>query len=454
MRANRITAIFVLCITASAVMFASAPYAFAETAEEQRARLQQELTNIEADIQAKRGVLEEKQRERTSLERDVAILDNKISQAQLSIKKSDVSIRQLQGEISDKVKSIDVLNDKVDRAHASLAQLVRRTHQVDETTLVELLLGGSMSEMLDDIDDFTAIQRELDVAFDEIARIKDDLSARKRTLEERESETTTLRKIQVLEKRSVESNKSEKAKILTATKGEEKEYQKIIAEREKSAAEIRTALFGLRDSAAIPLGTAYDYAKQAGEKTGVRPALILAILTQESNLGENVGSCFVRDLSSGDGVGKNTGATFEKIMKAPRDTEPFVEITRALGFDWSTTPISCPIGGYKYYSGRGFGGAMGPSQFIPSTWVLYIDRLSVLTGESMPNPWNARTAIFATALLMEDNGASAGTRVAERRAALRYFAGGNWNNPKNARYGDSVMELVDGIQRQIDILEG
>ena len=97
---------------------------------------------------------------------------------------------------------------------------------------------------------------------------------------------------------------------------------------------------------------------------------------------------------------------------------------------------------------------MGPSQFIPSTWVLYIDRLSVLTGESMPNPWNARTAIFATALLMEDNGASAGPRVAERRAALRYFAGGNWNNPKNARYGDGVMELVDGIQRQIDILEG
>ena len=95
---------------------------------------------------------------------------------------------------------------------------------------------------------------------------------------------------------------------------------------------------------------------------------------------------------------------------------------------------------------------MGPSQFIPSTWMLYKDRLSSLTGESFPDPWNARTAIYATALLMEDNGAAGGTRAAERKAALKYFAGGSWSNPRFAHYGDGVLNHADKIQAEIDIL--
>ncbi|HEY4488731.1 MAG TPA: hypothetical protein VJB97_04400, partial [Candidatus Paceibacterota bacterium] len=103
----------------------------------------------------------------------------------------------------------------------------------------------------------------------------------------------------------------------------------------------------------------------------------------------------------------------------------------------------------------GYGGAMGPAQFIPSTWMLYKDRLAKITGTNPPNPWQPRTAVFATALLMGDNGADAGTRSAERLAALRYFAGwGNASKPAYAFYGDSVMEYVDQYQRDIDVLEG
>ena len=53
----------------------------AETQEERRARLEAELATIEADINAKRGDLTVLQKERTSLERDIAILDTKIDAA-------------------------------------------------------------------------------------------------------------------------------------------------------------------------------------------------------------------------------------------------------------------------------------------------------------------------------------------------------------------------------------
>ena len=115
-------------------------------------------------------------------------------------------------------------------------------------------------------------------------------------------------------------------------------------------------------------------------------------------------------------------------------------------------PDDMPVSKKPWY---GWGGAMGPAQFIPSTWILYKSRIAKVAGENPPNPWNPRTAFIATALLMKDNGADAGTRYSERLAALRYFAGWkNATNPAYAFYGDGVMSLTDKFQRQIDILEG
>ncbi len=420
----------------------------AETVEERRIRLEQELAAIEQDITQKRGVLSEKQKERTSLERDIAILDNQIGIAQQQIRHRDITLGNIREDISDKQTAIAELDKKVERSEDSLAQLIRRTREIDDISLAELVLSGSLTDFFRDMDDFATLGKELDASFDEMAALRSDLSARKQTLENRQSEEEQLRRLQVLEKQSIEKKESEKQQILTVTKGEEKTYQQLIAERESQAAQIRSALFGLRDSAAISFGTAYQYAKEASVSTGVRPAMILAILRQETNLGENVGQCLLTNSpSKGDGKGKNTGRFFTKVMHPTRDVDPFMTIAATLGFDPFSQVVSCP-------QSVGYGGAMGPAQFIPSTWMLYKDRISRATGETPANPWNARTAVFATAIFIADLGADAGTREAERRAALRYFAGGNWNKPAFASYGDGVLGYADQYQKDIDILEG
>ena len=127
------------------------------------------------------------------------------------------------------------------------------------------------------------------------------------------------------------------------------------------------------------------------------------------------------------------------------DQTIFLKIMQDLGRSPDGTPLSCPWG-------NGWGGAMGPSQFIPTTWASYAPRVAAAVGVSIADPWNPRHAFFATALFMQDLGAAAGTPAAEREAALRYYAGGNWNKPQNAFYGDSVMQHAAGYQRNIDIL--
>lgn len=409
----------------------STSFAYAETNEERRTRLEQELAAIEADIQAKRGNLTELQKERTSLERDVAILDNKIHAAKLSIKQRDITIEKIVDDITDKQTAIVQVDLRVSKSAESLAQLIRRTREIDELSLVELALGqGNVTTFIDEVDEFGQIQAALDVSFKEMAALRSELASRKETLVERQSEEEEMRKIQLLQKQAIERDEKAKQTVLKQTKGQEKAYQQLISEREKQAATIRTALFGLRDSKAIPFGTALEYAKEASAKTGVRPAVILGILREETGLGENVGT-----------------GTWTKDMHPTRDKPVFEKLMAELGLNPDTVPVSRK-------PSYGWGGAMGPGQFIPSTWILYKDRIAKATGESPPNPWNARTAIFATALLMMDNGADGGTFASERKAALRYFAGGNWSKPAYAFYGDDVMEFAAEFQKDIDILEG
>ena len=423
-------------------------FAFAALTPEERAELEKQLGELEAQISENKNELSKKQGERQTLERDVAIIEGEIKDAQLAIRQRDLTIRKLTDGMKDKEAAIATLDVKVAKGQESLAQMIRRTREIDDISIAELTLGGSISDLFTELDEFEAVQRALDEAFEVMAAARADLAARKEALASQQEEEQDMKQIQVLQKRTLEDKESEKENLVAVAKGREKIYQDVIATQTKTANEIRARLFDLRDSGAIPFGKAYEYAKEASVKTGVRPAVILGILAEESNLGENVGT-----------------GNWKTDMHPTRDVPIFDDITRDLGIN----PDQQKVSKKPWY---GWGGAMGPSQFIPSTWVMYAgyresskgsgdwsydasrDRIGSIAGESPPNPWTPRTAIFATALLMMDNGADEQTRAAERRAALKYLAGGNWSKPAYAFYGDDVMGLADKFQKEIDVLEG
>ena len=98
---------------------------------------------------------------------------------------------------------------------------------------------------------------------------------------------------------------------------------------------------------------------------------------------------------------------------------------------------------------------MGPAQFIPSTWGMISPTISSLTGKQVPDPWNPSDAIMASAILLRDLGASAGTYAAERTAACRYYGGGYTCTATTGVYGNQVMAKVTNIQTtMIDPLKG
>ncbi len=434
------------------------PYSvFAESETERRSRIENQLMQVERQILTQQRLVEDKKLERRSIERDISIIEGEITQAQLGIQARAAAIEQLSDQIGDKEVVLDVLSEKTQKQHASLADLVRKSALQSDHTLVEVVLSKqNFSEFFSDVATFNTLKDSLNESLEILHEIRSDTVEQKEQLASKKETEAEMKRIQELEKKTIEERERTKAQILNVTKGEENEYVALLKSQEKTAAQLRNQLFTLLGGGGgIPLPQAVDLAKYASQVTGVDAALILAILEQETNIGSNLGSCLFTDSNSS-----------RPVMHPTRDEPVFLAIAEILGFDPTTRTVSCPIhqGGQRV----GWGGAMGPSQFIPSTWAYYggivsdgaggyvysrgSDAIRAINGGDIANPFNNRDAFIATALLMRDNGAD-GTYNGDRMAALRYYAGwGGANNPANAFYGNQVMNRKSRLAQEIQIL--
>jgi len=433
------------------ILFSGKQIIFADqlqNAQSEKARLESELAQLEQEIALKQKELDGQKGQSASITRDIGILTTKIGKAKLDIKSKNLTIQKLSGEIDKKIGTIQSLTEKIEIEKESLAQLIRKSREIDDTPLINLLLTNKkISDVYGELENFSSIKKAIKDSVDSIKQIRGVNENEKSSLEKKKNQEMDVKAELESTKRAVEKNEADQKKLLSISKNKEKEYAQILKERQAKAAQIRAALFSLRDAGAIPFGDALKYAELASIKTGVRPAFILAILTQESNLGKNVGSCYLTDPLTGAGVGAKSGVVFKNLMKPSRDAGPFLEITKALGRDPYKTLVSCPLS-------VGYGGAMGPAQFIPSTWNSMKTKVAKNLGVSSADPWNPRDAIMASATFLGDLGASSGGYSAESQAAGRYYAGGNWNTLGKS-YSASVMKHATNIQENmIDLLKG
>lgn len=440
-----------------AILVVQPIFVFGETDADRRTRLEAELQNVERQILTQQRLVEDKQSERQSLERDITIIESEIKKTQLGIQARSLAIAQLSDQIGEKEVVLDILAERLDKQQESLADLVRKSALLEEYSLVEVMLSKqSFSEFFTDVATYQAIKESLNESLGVLHEIRRDTVEQKNELENKQETEAEMKRIQELQKKEIEAKEREKSQILQVTKGEEEVYQDLLDSQRKTAAQLRNALFELLGGGgSIPLPDAIDLAQYASKVVGVDAALILAILQQETELGGNLGGCLFTDSHSS-----------RPVMHPTRDEPVFLAIAAALGFDAYTRTVSCPL--IQNGTRVGWGGAMGPSQFIPSTWAIYggyvnvgngwiydqsSDAIRRINGGSGPsNPFNNQDAFIATALLLRDNGAN-GTYNGDRLAALRYYAGwGGANNPANAFYGDSVMRHKSTMEDNIRIL--
>jgi peptidoglycan hydrolase CwlO-like protein len=391
--------------------------------------LQQNLDSIQAQIDQYRAEIAEAQSQTKTLNREIQLLDAKKKEMELQIQQTQLVLEQTQMGIDDKNSEIQAEENKLDRERKLLAEYLQGIYEFDQSSMIELIFSQKrLSDVFSEMSSLEAMQEKTQETIADIKTTKENLEQQKADLTEKKDEELQLKALQDIQRASLKIQQNEKSKLLTQTKGEEAAYQKMLTKAKADATAIKKQMYLLEGvGLSMTLEEAYRHAKFASDRTGVRPAYLLAVLKQESSWGTNVGT-----------------GTWRKDMAA-RDQKAFLQICDELNLD----PDQMPVSRKPSY---GWGGAMGPAQFLPATWLSYKDEVARLTGHNPPSPWNIDDAFTAAALKLANAGASQRTESAEWKAAMVYFAGNNWGKAVYSFYGDSVMELADTIQGQLDIM--
>ncbi len=399
----------------------------------ERNNLQNQLQQLEAQINQYEGQIASYQKQGNTLNGEISQLNAQVAKLNLQIQATTLTIRQLDQQIASTQTQItatqaDILNKK-----AAIGNLVQSLYETDRVSLIEVFLRSPrLSDFWGDTQNIALVQDNLRVAVQQVTDLQSQLQDQEQQYMASKADAASAAEYQQAQAAQVASTKTQKAQLLAATKGQESKYQQLLQQTQATAAQIRNRIFQLLGGGQMSFEDAYQYAKVASTATGIDPAFILAILDRESALGQNVGQCSY------------------KTAMSPSNIPIFLQITKSLNLDPNSMMVSCPNADGVY------GGAMGPAQFVPSTWMLYASGVSQITGNNPSSPWNNADAFVATALYLKD--AMVGCKAVysaalsqERCTAAKYYAGSRWKNYLWT-YGQAVVDRAQSFADDIQTI--
>lgn len=441
-RKKLLTSVFFLLVSSIGVSFDAA----AEQSPAQRSEIESQIIQLEREAGELDATLQQVQGETRNLNNEVKGLDTEIKRREVEIKRLTLAIRKAAIEISQRTHGIGVLTQKIEKGRRGLAaSIVVLSTAENDNVLTVLLKHRSLSDFFTSLYNLQKIQSDVQ---DQLTVFKGDRVTYEREREELleyQEEQQTLKSLQDVERRFIAQKKLEKDELLRLTRGKEAVFQQLLKSKKRDIATLKSQLFYL-EKTGITAEEAVALADAAARLAGIRTSFLLALLEVETgkqfedgviSVGTNLGTGnWRRDMyECYRQIGKPKTAEAEKTA--------FFQITDKLGLD----PDAMKVSRRPNY---GCGGAMGPAQFLPSTWLTFEARVAGLTGHNPPSPWDAGDAFTAAAIFLADAGADSQTSAGEIRAAKTYLSG----QPNCAKlvcrsYANRIIALARDIDRTL-----
>ena len=259
---------------------------------EEKAILEVQLQQLEAEMDGYEKTISEYKKQGTSLKGEIGILDAKVSKLNLQIKAVNLSIGRLDSEIATTSGKIRVKEADINTNKGVLTQTLKNIYFNDKEDILKILLKSpQLSDFLDNANSLGVLQDNLRVQLQKLVDARTELLNQKEQLSLARDDKAAQKAYQDSQKAAIASTKTQKNNLLSVTKGKESEFQKYLIDTQKQAAQVRSRIFEFLGGGALTFEQAYQLAKFASTATGVRPALLLAVLDKESALGRNVGQC-------------------------------------------------------------------------------------------------------------------------------------------------------------------
>lgn len=409
------------------ITFGLLPFtSFSQSSSGLEQELNQKLAEINATITTYRAQIGQLSKITLNLQQEISLLDKKNQTIELQIQAGQLTLQDLKLQASQLKKEITLLEGKINETKDKLSGSMTTLYQYDQRSGIEMILSGN--QFSDFFDQFHYVKRlgeSIKENLDQLAQGKARLDDKEEVLGQRLASQERILALQSLEQQEIENNKSKKNALVAKNSATTSILSQKSSALQEVANQLRQKLYVLKGlSASTTLSDARQKAQAVAAKVSIDPNFLMAILKVESDLGSDVG-----------------GGNWQVDMH-PRDRAAFAKIAKDLGLDPDTTPVSSR-------PGYGWGGAMGPAQFLPSVWLSYQERIAGITRHRPPNPWDLEDAFAAAAIKLSSNGADQKTPEGEWGAAMKYFAGSHWQNPAYSFYGDRVMAVKDLIAQAI-----
>lgn len=410
---------------------------------ERRVALEEQLKQLEAEANILDKTLQDISGSVKTLASETKRLDTEIKRKELEIKRIALIIQKTTGQIQTKSAGIAELVKKIEKSKNALRTGLILLSTYDRENLFTILIKHNrLSEFFAVLFRLNRVEENVNAALDEFKNTKTELEEEREELTEYQQEQRDLKSLQEVERKTLAQKKAEKDELLRLTKGKEALFQKLLTTKKRDISTLRTQLFYL-EKTGITAEEAVRLADLAAKRTGIRTAFLLALLEVETgkqfedgviSVGTNLGTGnWKRDLY-------DCYIGLKKPKTAEAEKNAFFTITEKLGLD----PEKMPVSRKPSY---GCGGAMGPAQFLPSTWLLFEKRVAELTGHNPPSPWNPEDAFTASAIYLADAGARTQTVAGETRAAKAYISG----KPNCKKYVcNSYANRIIALSREID----
>ena len=409
------------------LFFSAESFVYGQSTSSLENDIKGKLNDLNQKISTNRSEISNLENLNNSLEKDVKILASNINKTELQIQATNLEISNTKNKIGNLKNQIDSLQIQIIDKEDLLADNLKEVYKSDKVSLVELILmQKDFTEFFSDIEYINVLQGDINTTLGQLKVFKKDFDEKRLVLEEQLVEQEHLYVIQDIQFKDLNNNKIYKNNLISKNvlrssnlEVKNQQYQELIAQ-------LREQLYVISGLAkGINLGEAYNMASNVSQKTGLDPLFLMAIIKVESDWGGNVG-----------------GGNWRKDMN-PQEQNAFIKITKKLGYDPDKMPVSTA-------PSYGWGGAMGPAQFLPRTWLENEAQIIKITGNNPPDPWTLEDAFAASAIKLSRDGARAQNWNAEWKAAMVYFAGSRWNNPAYSFYGDRVMDVKEIIKSQLN----
>lgn len=207
---------------------------YAQTDEEKMADLKAKIQVLEQQAQQLKGTIVQKQEQADTLKNQVASLKNQVASLQIQISLTGKKIDKTKIEINGVQNNIFHTQEKIDKQKNTMGQLLLFLDRMDKDNLLSIMLkNDDLSDYFRQTQSAITVNTNLMNLVEELQDTEDQLNQNKNDLESKKKDLESLKQQQNVQKISLSQATQDKNQLLKDTKGQEAQYQKMLADVER-----------------------------------------------------------------------------------------------------------------------------------------------------------------------------------------------------------------------------